>query len=632
MLAEFAGNFQNRRTILWAVLAAAGILILAGGIYFVRLQGAVMAPSKDATSQAQAPAATAVRTAQATRGSISASLSYSGDARAVSSVSVLPKGAGRIEKLLVDVGSRVKAGETIAELEAASLAAGVSQARANLAAAQAKLAALDAGPRTEAVGQASAALDAAQARADQVRKGANESQLASARNAVEQAKSSLAAAQASVLSAKAAVDTLKKWPTQSEWGTALGNVDKARAELASAEKALADTKAGPKESDLLAAQQAVDAAYATYVNKQDALEQAREGTALSTWSATGSSVGQAQAALTSAFTAHESAKASLALLKSQPLPHVLQAAQSRVDAARASYEASAAVVDQYKRGATPEDLQKASAGVTSAEASVRSAEAGLSTAEAAYKQLRDGATEDELRIVDASVAQAEQALRLAESPYRKSDFDAAKAAVAQAQAAVELAEIGLSDTRITSPIDGVVSERPVSVGQLVSPSAPIVSVISSEVELVLGVEEAAIGQVGEGMRAEITTSAYPGVIFSARVALIAPAADPRSRTFQVKVRPDAQDGRLRQGMFAQVKVLTQERAGAVLVPKEALLTKGGETRVFVVKGDSAQSRLVRPGLAGSGGLVEIASGLEAGEEVVVAGGADLRDGDKVRKS
>jgi RND family efflux transporter MFP subunit len=283
-----------------------------------------------------------------------------------------------------------------------------------------------------------------------------------------------------------------------------------------------------------------------------------------------------------------------------------------------------------KRGATAEDLTRASAQVTSAENGVKAAEASLATAEANNKQVVEGATAEERRIAEAAVVQASEALKLAANPYRASDYEQARAGVLQAEAALEGAEIGLAEAAILSPVDGVISERAQSVGQLVGPSSPIVTIVSSEVELALGVEEAQIGSISEGQKAEVTVAAYPGEVFPARVALISPTADAKSRTFTVKVRPDIADGRLRSGMFASVRILTAEKAGAVLLPREALVTKAGSTSVFVVSGETVSQRAVKTGIA-SGNQVEILSGVSAGDEVVVAGGAELRDGDRVKK-
>lgn len=84
-------------------------------------------------------------------------------------------------------------------------------------------------------------------------------------------------------------------------------------------------------------------------------------------------------------------------------------------------------------------------------------------------------------------------------------------------------------------------------------------------------------------------------------------------------------------MFAQVKIVTQEKGKAVLVLKEAVVTRSGQSSVFVVSGDNVQMRSVKLGLAHNG-TIEVASGLEPGEEIVVAGQSELRDGDKVTKA
>src|SRR5512133_251711 len=627
---SMAGNAKKRNMPPIGLLVAGAVALIALGIYGYKS----MAPAQPAVDKAPVAAsqAVSVKTSPVTQGAISVALSYAGDVKAASQVSVLPKASGTIDRLGVDVGSKVKKGDVIAELDSASQQTAVAQARANLAAAQARLASLQEGARPEAVAQARAALESASARLDQVKKGPNDAQRQAASSAVEQTTASLSSARANVQAAQAGVDALKAWPTQREWGAALAAVDSAKANVRAAEEKLADVKAGAKPAELLAATQAVEAARAALMAKQDGLQVAKDnGTPLASWAASGTSLGQSQEALVAARTAYEAAKANLALLQSRPLPWELQAAASNVDAANASLNAASAAVEQMKRGATPEDITKAQAQVTSAQNGVTSAEAALATAQASLKQTQDGATEEELRIAQAQVAGAESALALASSPYRTADFEAARAGVAQAQAALDAAELGLGETRVLSPVDGVVADRMQSEGQLVGLSAPIVSIVSSEVELSLGVEEAQIGSIAEGQQAEITVAAYPGQAFPAKVAVIAPTADPKSRTFQVKVRPVTSDGRLRSGMFAQVRIVTAEKGSALVVPREALVTRGGTSSVFVLKGDSVEARAVRTGMV-SGGSVEITSGLTAGEEVVTSGQSDLRDGDKVKKS
>ncbi len=639
-----------KRPWMGAAVLAVLLLLAVVGHFATRVQGAEQQmPAK------QAQGGVAVKTALASEGKVVAGLSYTGDVKAVSQVSVLPKATGRIEKLLVDVGSRVKQGDVLAELESSTLKAQLAQANANLAAAKAKLANMEAGSREEQIATAKANLDSARAKLAAMQAGRSE-QVATAEAALEEAKAraetvkkgaketELQQAQAAVDAARARLEQVRQWPTQTEWGQALGALDQARANMQAAEAKLADVKAGAKPADIVAAEAAVEQARAALYAADDKKSYAEDNNSTAALAQIGvTSAGQASRNADAAYKNYEAAVKKLELLKSYPLPADLQAAQSAYDAAKASYEAAWHRVDQMKRGPTKEDIQQA--------------EANLASAEATLKRLKDGPTEEDIKIAESGVARAEQALAMAKQPFRaeeiaqaqsavvaaeqqyelakkpftEHDLELARAGVEQAEAGVEMAEIALAETKVVSPIDGVVSERYLSSGALVSPQTPIVSVVSGEVELVLGVEESQIGKVKEGQRAEIVVAAYPGEVFGAKVAVVGPSADPKSRTFTVKVRPEEHDGKLRPGMFAQVSIVAEEREKAVLVPKEAVVSRGGQRVVYVVKGDVVQERPVQVGLARNG-QVEIVSGVDAGEEVVVSGQSDLRDGDKVRKT
>ncbi len=576
-----------------------------------RVQGA-----EQVAATYQGRAATSVRTATASEGQISASLAYTADVKSVSQVMVLPKGSGRVEKLLVDVGTRVKQGDPIAQLDADSLKVQLSQAQANLDSVEAKYAGMAEGPRYEQVAQAKAALDAAEARRETVKKGATEADLQAAQSAADSARANLQISQARL-------DTLKIGPTQSELVAAHASVNSTLASYKAAQANLEEVKAGPRPSAIREAEAAVESARsALYAadDKKDMYDDASDQTRLTLGMTSGS---QAQRSADAAKANYDAAVEKLNLLKSKPLPSEVADAESKMEQARAQYDSAQAKLDQMKKGATVQDLQQA-------EGAVAAAQAALDSAEARLKQVKDGPTEEDLKVAESSVIQAQQQYKLTANPYTSHDLDMAKAGVAQAQAVVDLAQLSLKESVVTSPVDGVVAEKLQSVGSLASPQTPIVSLVSDGVELVLGVEEGQIGQVREGQKVEVTTAAYPGTTFTARVALIAPTADSKTRTFQVKIRPEDQDGKLRQGMAAQVRIVTQEKDRAVLVPKEAVVTRSGQSSVFVMKGDSVEMRSVKMGLAYNG-TVEV-SGLQPGEEVVVAGQSELRDGDKVMKA
>lgn len=714
-----------------------------------------------------------MRTAVAEQGQLTSALTFTGDVRAVSQVNVMPKATGRIERLRVDVGSRVRVGDTIAEMDSATLRAQVSQAEANLASATAKfngmeaggrpeqvgqaaanldsarqkLASMEAGGRPEQVGQAAASLASARARLNGLLQGGREEQVAQARANLDNAREKLAdmedgnrgeqiaqaeaglrtawarkdqvnkgpteadreaavraveTAKANLITARARLETLRIGPTLADVAAAVATADTAAATLRAAEARLAEVRAGPRAADILAAEAAVESARAALAAAEDRRDVARDTNNTAVLGPAGvTSAGQAERAVAAAQANLDAVVARLNLLRAGPLAADLQAAQSAVDSARATMAAATARVEQLRRGATPQEIQQA-------EAAVWSAEAGVATAAARQRQIEYGPSAEDIAAAEAAVTQAEQTLslakspftehdlaqarnavtaleeqlklaerpyspseieqsraavagaeqayglsarpfseydiaqsrnavsvaedqvRLAESPFTVHDLEAGQAAVLQAQAALDISQVTLSEAVITSPLDGVVSERLVSPGALVGPTSPIATIVSSDVEVAVGLEESQIGSIVEGQRAEINVSAFPGVVFPARVALVGPVADPRSRTFQVRVRPEPQDPRLRPGMFADVRIVTGERANAVTIPREAVVTRNGRPTVAVVVNDIVEIRQVELGLS-SGGSVEVVSGVNAAEEVVVAGQNEVKAGDRIRR-
>jgi membrane fusion protein (multidrug efflux system) len=283
-------------------------------------------------------------------------------------------------------------------------------------------------------------------------------------------------------------------------------------------------------------------------------------------------------------------------------------AETAVNAAQNRYE-------QAKAGSPPEQIAQA-------EAAVRGAEGQLALAKAP-------ATENDLKSARAAVAAAEAQFALAKTPITPQDLEAAEAGVAQAQAAVDLAKLQLGEATVKAPFDGVVAQRLVSEGAMAGPTAPVVTLISTETEVVVNVEEASLGAIKLGQSATLTATAYPGVEFAAAVASIAPNVDAKSRTSLVRLAPKDPDGKLRDGMFAQVRLATDDAtASGLSVPKTAVVQQGGDSVAFVVADGRAQRRVVTLG-AGDGERLRIVEGLKAGEQVAISGVADLRDGANV---
>jgi RND family efflux transporter MFP subunit len=209
----------------------------------------------------------------------------------------------------------------------------------------------------------------------------------------------------------------------------------------------------------------------------------------------------------------------------------------------------------------------------------------------------------------------------------RAEFDAAESRQRMARAAVAEAEAMLDHTRVVAPFGGVITRKPVEVGDLASPGRVIVEMEDPKtLRVEADVPEALIElvKVGTAMRV-----AAPGltVPVEAKVSELSPAADPNSRTFPVKLDLPA-NAALRLGQFVRVAVPVGQ-ADSLAVPFDAVVVRGQMELVFVVNQGVAQLRLVKMGKR-VGAAVEIVSGLAAGETIVVQGAATLRDGQPVQ--
>ena len=204
----------------------------------------------------------------------------------------------------------------------------------------------------------------------------------------------------------------------------------------------------------------------------------------------------------------------------------------------------------------------------------------------------------------------------------------AQAGIAQARAELAAAQAALADARILAPFAGRVIERHVDPGSLATPGQPLVIVDQrGPLRVDASVEESQAAHVHVGDAAEVSIEELPRPL-AGRVSEVVPAIDPASRAFVVKVDlpPDAA-GELRPGMFARVDFRTGTTR-ALRVPRSAVVPAGALDRVFVLEEGRARLRLVTVGEANAG-QVDVLSGLDAGDVVIDAPPADLRDAQRV---
>jgi RND family efflux transporter MFP subunit len=207
-----------------------------------------------------------------------------------------------------------------------------------------------------------------------------------------------------------------------------------------------------------------------------------------------------------------------------------------------------------------------------------------------------------------------------------SEFDAVQSKFRVADAVATEAETLLGYTRITAPFAGVVTRKDADVGDLASPGKPLLAMEdASHLRLEADVPEALVGKIKPGD----TLSVHVGAIetnLAGVVSEIAPSADAGSRTFVVKFDLPSVSG-LRAGQFGRVAVPTGE-VSALRVPASAVIRRGQLELLFVVANDHAQLRIVKTGTP-VGTEVEVVSGLDSGEPVVISGAEQLSDGQPV---
>jgi RND family efflux transporter MFP subunit len=203
------------------------------------------------------------------------------------------------------------------------------------------------------------------------------------------------------------------------------------------------------------------------------------------------------------------------------------------------------------------------------------------------------------------------------------EFDTAQARARVAIATVTEAEAMLSYANVTAPFAGVITRKHADVGDLATPGKPLLEMEdSTALRLEADVPEAVVGRLKLGDQLPVRISALAqereGVVSE-----IAPAADPNSRTFLVKLDLPSAPG-LRAGQFGRVAMPVGETA-ALRVPASAVVQRGQVELVFVLVDGRAQLRIVKTGKR-LGAEVELVSGVTAGESIVVEPAAGLIDG------
>jgi multidrug efflux pump subunit AcrA (membrane-fusion protein) len=300
---------------------------------------------------------------------------------------------------------------------------------------------------------------------------------------------------------------------------------------------------------------------------------------------------------------YEQAQSNLRSTTAAGVPEQMTKAETDVAAARQTLDAAKRLLDNrtqlFKDGALSRKL-------------VDEAEVGYAQAKAAY--------DSELQHLEAL-----------QNITSKEQINTASAQVQAAKGHYESLQAQASYAEIRSPIEGVITDRPLYPGEMAAAGAPMLTVMDLwKIVARVNMAQDQARNVKVGNEATITP-ADGGELVTARVTIVSPASDANSTTVQVWVQADNPGERLHAGQSVHVSIVAATLDGATLVPAPAILPNAeGETIVLVVDEQNvAHEKVVQIGVR-EPEMVQIVAGLEVGQRVVTQGGLGLEDKTKVR--
>jgi len=194
-----------------------------------------------------------------------------------------------------------------------------------------------------------------------------------------------------------------------------------------------------------------------------------------------------------------------------------------------------------------------------------------------------------------------------------------------AKAGLNLARLELSYTNVTAPISGVIAQRMVKQGNLVTLNAPVFRIVNTQyLEAVMNVPERELALIKAGMPVRMIVDAVPGQVFEGRVDRVSPVMEAGSGTFRVTCAFDGKQT-LRPGMFGRFEIIYDRRENVLTIPRTAMLEDETDPAVYVVRAGKAVRAPIKLGYS-NGEIAEVVSGLKTGDRIITAGKVSVRDG------
>ncbi|MGQ9525319.1 MAG: efflux RND transporter periplasmic adaptor subunit [Armatimonadota bacterium] len=558
-----SAGFLRKR---WPLLTV--LILIAAGTY-------VLAAMRNA---GRANSGTTYEFGTVTRGDVRSFVSATGTIQPWKVVDIKSNVAGRVDRLFVDLGDRVKAGDLIALIDPTDTQAAFEQAKADLTAALAK----------KAQAEVSLVQQKEQAKA----------RVLAAQKAVESARARLAQARVNML----------------------------------AQPAITNSSIAQQEAALVSARKSATQARQNKAQLEEQLAQLRDVTIPLNIETVEANLAQAQANLETAQAEYDRQKELLA--KGFVAKSDVETAYAKLATAQAALRTA----QQRKRTLERENalaLQELTTRIAAADAAIEESEARVKQAEAALQLAKENRYQIDVRnheyaAAQAAVRQAEAELASARAELnqiaiKEKDIVSAQTQIIRSRAALKQAQTNLTYTRIVAPRDGVVIAKNVEEGTVVPSSRASIGSTNALVQLgdtsrlwvVCSVDETDIGQVSVGQKVTVKVDAYPSLLVDGKVIRIDPQATVEQNVTMIPVTVEIlePDERFKPGMSAECEFIVDEAFNVLTVPNEALVESDGVYRVRKLVNGQVKEFEVEVGIAGPD-ATEIRSGLKEGEQVI----------------
>ena len=319
----------------------------------------------------------------------------------------------------------------------------------------------------------------------------------------------------------------------------------------------------------------------------------------------------------------------LAVLENADLSAAAQQSKGEVEQAEATYTTTTAAT-------IPQEIQKAGLDAVAAKAAFDAQQKVYDSRKELFDQ--GAVPRRDLDSAQVALAQARTQFEVAERQLadlervgQRQTLKSAEGQLTAAKGKYRSAEAQLSYSEIRSPIDGVVTDRPQYAGELATANQPILTVMDTSTLIVkahIAQSDAAALKVGNSAQIQVAGAPDP---IPAKVALVSPALDPGSTTVEVWVQSNKPNSAIKPGMTAQLVMTARSAKDALTVPASAVYKNedGSEYAVIATPDNHAAIKTVQIGIRGKD-RVQITSGLNAGDKVIISGGYALPDKTQVK--